>query len=168
MPSLLKRPSKLEKQNLPWSKQNPYSRWYYRGGVFKECIEGPLREIFSDDRTKAELIIREAVTIFEILSSFYHNHFPERKFFAIKYIYLHILKMLKSHGTISSLDEYNILTGTPGMYCKMDNRTLKKWAAEYEEIVLKNLEIISKEYDNILCSFLVLAPEGLKLIKKTD
>lgn len=76
--------------------------------------------------------------------------------------------MLQSHGTISSLDAYNIIYGTPGMKAKLDNRTLKKWAQEYEDIVLQNIQKLSEEHQHVLTSYFVVAPLGLNLIKKTD
>lgn len=167
MRSLLKRPS-TQNQHIPWSKQNQYVKWYTRNYEFAKYIEQPLKDIFYDDLQKAKLVYQEATTIYNTLSSFYHNHYPDRRFFNTNYLYHQILKMLQSHGTISSLDAYNIIYGTPGMKARQDNRTLKKWASEYEEFVLQNIQKLSDEHPHILTSYFIIAPPGLNLIKKTD
>ena len=169
MPCLrLTRPSTYLNPQLPWSKQKQYTRWYFRNYAFANFIETPLNLNFVDDPEKATQVFNEAVDVYTALSNFYHNNFPERKFFPNRYIYAYILEILVSYGTISHLDKLNILYSTEGMSKKQDKRTLKKWAKEYEEFVLQNLEKLRKEQEHVLTSYLVIAPPGLNLIKKTD
>lgn len=167
MRSLLKRPSTLPNPHLPWSKQTHYTRWYIRNYAFENYIEEPLKTIFMDDPAKAEKVFNEAKTLYNYLSTFYYNHYPDRRFYNTNYIYSHILKILRNQGTITALDEYNIIYGTPGMKLHQDNRTLKKWAKEYDDIVLKNLDKLTVD-GNPLTSYFSLAPAGINLIKKTD
>jgi hypothetical protein len=76
--------------------------------------------------------------------------------------------MLESYGTIGYNDRLAIETGTPGFKLRQDTRTIKKWAKEYDEVVLQNLEKLSQEHEHVLTSYFVVAPLGFNLIKKTD